>query len=311
MLIAGPTASGKSALALNLAQQTGGVIINADALQVYRDLRVLTARPTQADEAKATHRLYGTLEATCACSAAYWAELATSEIESSWASGQLPIVVGGTGLYLRTLLEGIAPVPDIPEDIRETVRRELHADGPEALHQRLTTLDPAGAAHLNPRDKQRIARALEVVLATGCPLRDLQTQSTGGLAHRTDIGPIHRFALMPDRAALYERCNQRFASMLDQGALTEVEHLLAQDLDPHLPIHKAVGVKELAEYITGRLSLEEALAAASQSTRRYAKRQYTWLRHQFSDWQVLNALELQTLQEKIAIILRETGLTLK
>jgi tRNA dimethylallyltransferase len=277
-LIAGPTASGKSALALALAQHTGGVIVNADSAQVYRDLPVLSAAPGAQERALADHRLYGFLDGAVPCSAADWAERARAEIAAVHAEHRLPILAGGTGLYLRTLLEGIAPVPPIEPGVREHVR----AASVEENRARLTELDPEAAARLKPADKTRIARALEVVLSTGQPLADWQQQRQGGIARQIQLRPI---ILLPPRDWLYARCDLRFAQMANAGAVEEVERLLARDLNPNLPIMRAIGVREITAFVAGRASLEQAVAAGQQATRRYAKRQYTWFAHQPpSEW---------------------------
>lgn len=312
VLMTGPTASGKSALALRMARLVDGVVVNADALQVYRDLRILSARPSQADEAAAPHRLYGYRDAADACSAADWATDAMQTLEDIWADGRVPIVVGGTGLYLRTLIDGIAAVPDIPPEIRAEVRDRMDLEGPDALHADLARLDPDGAARLNPADRQRVARALEVYLATGRPLRHFQQDAqTVGLSIRADVGPLLRLAILPERVALYERCLARFMDMVEQGALGEVEQLLARRLAPDLPVMKAVGVAELGLYLAGECSLDEAIDAAAQQTRRYAKRQFTWLRNQFSDWTSWNGESSGTETGDIASLLQKHGLTLK
>lgn len=277
VVIAGPTASGKSALAIARARATGGVIINADASQLYADLSVLTARPDAAALAAAEHRLYGVLDGAEAASAARWAAMARAEISETWDKGRLPILVGGTGLYLKLLLHGMAPVPPIPADLRSTVR----ALPAEAAHGQLASLDPAMAARLNARDTTRVHRALEVVLATGRSLADWQQETRGGIGDAVALEPV---VLEPPRAALYARCDARFGAMLAAGGLDEVRRLAARGLDPSLPVMKAVGVPPLLAHLAGALSLDAAVARARQDTRRYAKRQYTWLRNQVSDW---------------------------
>ena len=272
-LIAGPTASGKSALALRLAEATGGAVINADSAQVYRDLPILSAAPDIEERARAEHLLYGVLDGSQACSAADWVELAKAEIARLHHSNRLPILVGGTGLYLRTLLDGIAPVPDIDPEIRAEVRAASVAENLAAL----APLDPVAAATLNPGDTTRIARALEVVWSTGKRLGEWQADREGGIGDRIHLRAL---VLIPPRPWLYERCDRRFRQMVDRGALAEVEALLARQLDPDLPAMRAIGVSELGAHLKGELSLEEAIAAGTQATRRYAKRQYTWFAHQ-------------------------------
>jgi len=277
VVIAGPTASGKSALALDLAARTGGVIVNADASQVYADLRILSARPSPADEAAADHRLYGMIDGAVACSAAMWAGLARAEIAAIHAAGRLPILVGGTGMYLRTLLDGIAPVPEIDPEVRVAVRALPAGD----LHALLAAEDPAMAARLRPSDPQRLARALEVVRSTGRSLADWQAAPTAGLAAAVEL---HGHVVEIDRDRLYRRCDERFAAMLDAGALDEAARLAGRGLAPDLPVMRAIGVPPLLDHLAGRLSLADAGAIARQQTRNLAKRQLTWFRNQNKDW---------------------------
>lgn len=272
-LIAGPTASGKSALALALAEANGGVIVNADSAQIYRDLPILSAAPTAEEQARAEHRLYGVQDGALPCSAADWAALARREIADIHASGRLPILAGGTGLYLRSLLEGIAPVPAIDRDVRERVR----ARPVEENRAELERVDPDAAARIGPADSARIARALEVIVSSGRPLRDWQQQRDGGIAAEVTLRPL---LLLPPRDWLYARCDERFERMMAAGAIGEVEALLARRLNPNLPVMRAIGVREIAQYLAGELTREQALAAGQQATRRYAKRQYTWFAHQ-------------------------------
>ena len=266
-LIAGPTASGKSALALELAKARNGVIINADSAQLYRDLPILSAAPSPEDRAAADHRLYGVRDGADPCSAADWAALARVEIDSVHAKGRLPILVGGTGLYIRTLLDGISPVPRIDPAIRDTIRNRPVADN----HADLLRSDPEAAARLNPADTSRIARALEVVRSTGEPLSYWQQQREGGIIDTVDLRPL---ILLPPRPWLYQRCDQRFAAMIEQGAVDEVQRLLARALDPNLPVMRAIGVAEIAS------GSADIVTLGQQSTRRYAKRQYTWFANQ-------------------------------
>ena len=272
-LIAGPTASGKSALALRLAEATGGAIVNADSAQAYEDLPILSATPSEEDKARAEHLLYGVLDGAQPCSAADWAAIAKVEIARVHGRGRLPILVGGTGLYLRTLLDGIAPVPPIDPGIRARVR----GNGVAENLAELMPLDPVAATTLNPGDTTRIARALEVVKSTGKPLAKWQEQRKGGIGDEIDLKPL---VLLPPRPWLYERCDRRFADMVEQGALGEVEALLARKLNPDLPVMRAIGVPELGAHLRGELPLDQAIAAGQQATRRYAKRQYTWFAHQ-------------------------------
>ncbi len=285
VLIAGPTASGKSALALALAERHRGVIINADSMQVYRDLAILTARPDPAAMARVPHRLYGFLDAADACSAGRWHDLARAEIATAWEAGRLPVLVGGTGLYVRTLLHGLAPVPPIPGEVRARIRDRLAMEGPEALYHALAGRDPAMAARLRPTDSQRIVRAFEVIEATGRSLADFQRKSGPGALSAADReGRVLKLVLELPREALYERIDARFAAMIRQGALDEVRRLVARGLDPGLPAMKALGVAPLARHLAGAIDHEEAVRLGQQESRRYAKRQMTWFRTQAGDW---------------------------
>jgi tRNA dimethylallyltransferase len=282
-LIAGPTASGKSDLAVRLAlalERDGrsAVVINADSAQVYADLAVLSARPTAEEMRGIDHRLFGAWDGATACSAADWAAAAGFEIEQAQAAGRIPILVGGTGLYIRTLLEGIAPVPEIDPGGRQAVRALPVAQAYEALQRE----DPERAAVLSPGDSARVSRALEVVRSTGRGLGAWQAERVGGIGDRVALHPA---ILLPDRSALYERCDRRFAAMLAGGAIAEVEALLARGLDPALPVMRAIGVPEIAGYLRGEWSIDQAQGRGAQATRNYAKRQFTWLRHQPpADW---------------------------
>ena len=272
-LIAGPTASGKSALALTLAEAENGIVINADSAQIYRDLPILSAAPGEAEIARAEHRLYGVRDGALPCSAADWAALAKAEIDRAHGLGKLPILVGGTGLYLRTLLDGIAPVPPIDPDVRKAIRSRPVA----ANRAELQAVDPEAAARLNLADTARIARALEVVQSTGRTLKDWQGQREGGIGDEIALRPL---VLLPPRDWLYARCDARFLGMIDHGAVAEVERLLARGLDPDLPVMRAIGVPEIAAFLRGETDRATMIAAGSQATRRYAKRQYTWFAHQ-------------------------------
>ncbi len=273
-----------------------------DASQVYRDLRVLSARPSEAEEAAAPHQLFGYLDGTESCSAARWAADAKAAIAESAAAGRLPILVGGTGLYLRTLLDGIAPVPEIDPQIRADIRALAVRDAYAALSRE----DPAAAARLSPNDTTRVARALEVVRSTGRPLADWQKDKLGGIGDQIDLMPM---ILLPPRDWLYARCDARFVQMMDAG-LDEVAALLARGLDPDLPVMRAIGVPELADHLAGRLSRDAALAAAQMATRNYAKRQFTWFRNQPPpEWRrIEDELDVATINE-LAIILRDQALT--
>jgi len=297
IVIAGPTASGKSALALALAQQIAGVIVNADSAQIYHDLRVLSAAPTAEQLKMAEHRLYGIRDGAFPCSAAEWAALARDEIADLHRSSRIPILVGGTGLYLRTLLDGIAPVPAIDPEVRDRVRNSPIEDN----RAKLESLDPEAAARLKPGDTARTNRALEVILSSGRTLGEWQRQKEGGIADEVDLRPL---ILLPPRKWLYARCDERFGRMVQHGAVSEVEALLARKLNPNLPVMRAIGVPELSRYLLGEITLDEAIAAGRQATRRYAKRQYTWFAHQPpSDWpRFQEALDVDRLGEALALL---------
>jgi tRNA dimethylallyltransferase len=282
ILIAGPTASGKSALALELADKIGGIIINADSMQVYRDLRVITARPTLEEEARAPHQLYGHVDATENYSVGRWCVDAQAAIADAEQAGKVPIVVGGTGLYFKALTRGLAAVPPIPGDLRAGVRERLEAEGVGPLYAELQRRDAGAAQRLKPGDRSRIARALEVVLATGRPLSDWQR---AGRPPIIDAAKAIKFFLATDRAELYRRINMRFDSMLASGALDEVEKLAVRGLNPLLPAMKAHGVPWLIRHLRGEIGLDEAAEASKRDTRRYTKRQATWFRHQLPDWE--------------------------
>ncbi len=276
-LIAGPTASGKSAVALRLAEATGGVIINADASQVYADLAVITARPPQEDLSRAPHRLFGHVDSAEAHNAARWANEAREEIDKAHAQGQAAILVGGTGLYLDTLLHGIAPIPDIDPAIRETVRALPVAQSHAALAQE----DPAAAAKLNATDTTRVARALEVVRSTGVPLGAWQMRRHGGIMGHI---AVHAVVVMLPREELAARAARRLTQMLAGGALEEVAALMERKLSPDLPAMRALGVKELAAVLTGQMPLADAEALILSATKAYQKRQTTWARNRQRDW---------------------------
>lgn len=282
MLIAGPTASGKSALALALAQAHNGVIINTDSMQVYRDLRIITARPTPEEEAQVAHRLYGHVDAAVNFSAGAWVSDAARVLTQARAQKQLPIFIGGSGLYFKALLRGLSAVPPIPSEIRDSVRARLERDGVEALHAQLHRRDPASAERLKPRDRIRIARALEVIEATGRSLTDWHRD---GLPPLLPPDSVTALFLAPERDELYARIDARFDVMLSAGALDEVAALAARRLDPLLPAMKAHGVPALIRHLNGELSLQEAAIIGRADTRHYAKRQFTWFRHQLPEFE--------------------------
>jgi tRNA dimethylallyltransferase len=293
VILGGPTASGKSALAVSIAREFGGTVINADSLQVYRELPVLTAQPAAAAHAVAPHRLYGFLPATERCSAARWAAWARAEIDAASERGRLPIVVGGTGLYLRALQHGLAPVPEIPSAVRAAAKERLAALGKTAFHAELASRDAAMAARIRPSDSQRMVRAWEVLEATGRSLADWQARQDGPAE-----GPrFLTLALMPERAMLYSACDARFRAMVEQGALAEAAAL--RDLDPGLPAFKALGLRELIAHLRGESTLEVAITAAQQATRRYAKRQMTWFRNQMPEARRLDHAQSEQFSERI------------
>lgn len=305
LIVAGPTASGKSALAVDAAAAFDGVVVNADSLQVYRELRILTARPSVADEARAPHRLFGVLPAAERCSAGRWLEMAVAEIEAAWAAGRLPIVAGGTGLYLGALTGGLAPVPDIPEDVRAEARARHGRLGGEGFRAELAKLDAQSASALPAGDTQRLIRAWEVVRATGRTLPEWQRESTKpGLHARTAT-----LVLTPPRDALYAAIDARFEAMVAAGAVDEVRALLDLGLDPGLPAMKAVGVRELAAHLRGEATLEAAIGAASRASRNYAKRQMTWLRHRMVPSLTRDAQYSESLRSEIFSFIRQFLLT--
>jgi tRNA dimethylallyltransferase len=272
-VIAGPTASGKSALAVALAQRTNGVIVNADSAQVYADLRILTARPAEAEMGGVKHLLFGHRDGAAPCSAADWAAEAKAAAAEVRQAGQLPILVGGTGLYLRTLLDGIADVPPVRAEIRKEVRAASVAEN----HRRLRELDPQAAERLHANDSTRIARALEVVLSSGVPLGEWQRDRVGGI--RAQVAPFG-LVLLPPREQLDPLIDRRFIAMVESGAVEEVEGLLARRLSPALPVMRAIGVREIGKHLNGEWSFARMVEAGQLATRQYAKRQLTWFRHQ-------------------------------
>jgi len=284
LVVAGPTASGKSALAARLARELGGIVINADSMQVYRDLPILTAQPSAAAKAAVPHRLYGFLALDDVCSADRWATLARREIDAAHDSGKLPVLCGGTGLYLRALMQGFSPIPEVPTDVRQSARDLLEQIGSAALRERLAAGDPASAARLHANDRQRIARAWEVLQATGRPISEWQAMAPMAPSGLRFLS----FVLLPERAVLYRACDERFRAMLAEGALEEVRKAVAAYPDLYRPDRtppeggaKALGFWGLAGHVwEGSAVSEETIAAAQQQTRNYAKRQGTWFRNQ-------------------------------
>lgn len=284
ILIAGPTASGKTALALEMAARHGGAIINADSMQVYRELRILTARPTPEEEARAPHLLFGHVGVRDAYSVGRW--LADTEAALAWCreAGHRPIVVGGTGLYFKALLEGLALVPAVDPDVRARWRRKAETEPPGALHAVLSARDPEMAARFDPADMQRIVRALEVLDSTGVSLADWQRRRGTPLIREDDA---ERYVILRRREAVRARCDARFDAMIAAGALEEARALLAMNLDPELPAARAHGLRALQRHLRGEASLEAAIAAGKLETRQYVKRQETWLRRHMIAWNMI------------------------
>ena len=278
-MIGGPTASGKTAAALKLAAQVGGVIINADAMQVYAGLPLLTAQPTAQEKQQAPHKLFEVFDPAERSSAGRWAELARAEIVAAARSGKTPILVGGTGLYFSALLGGLAEIPAIPDEVRLRATALYLELGHDAFRAELAKHDPDCAAKIKPNDRQRLIRAYEVAAHTGKPLSQWQREGEAESIEKDFI--VERRMLMPERDALYAACDARFLKMIEQGALEEVKSLLARELDPDLPAMKILGVPELAAHLRGEYSLIEAIEKAQQFTRNFAKRQYTWFRNQW------------------------------
>ena len=306
LVIAGPTASGKSVLALAAAEAFQGTVINADSMQVYRELRVLTARPSADEEARVPHRLYGTMSAAERCSAGQWAQMAKGAIEEAHSLGRLPIVVGGTGFYIKALMTGLSTMPVVPSGVRNDALA-LHARlGPVAFHAELAAIDPVAAARLRVSDTQRVTRAYEVWLATGRTLSAWQAEPP------VPPVPEARFLVMvldPPRDRLYAACDARFDAMLAHGALDEVKALAALGLDPALPALKALGVPELLRHLAGEITLAQATTAAKQSTRNFAKRQSTWFRTQIGPAERLSEQFSESLKAKIFPKIRDFMLT--
>lgn len=296
ILIAGPTASGKSAAAMAIAERAGGVVVNADSMQVYRDLRVLTARPGADDERRVPHRLYGHVDAGERYSVGRWLEDASEAIAQAEKAGRIPVVTGGTGLYFKALLEGLSPVPDIPGDIRARWRDAAMEMDAHALHELLKERDPEMADRLRPSDRQRVVRALEVLEATGRSLAYWQDQPGKPVLEETDVV---RLRVSPPRDVLYDRIDRRFEAMFENGALEEVRALESRKLDPGLPAMRAIGMRPLMSHLRGEVALEEAMDQAKTETRRYAKRQETWAKSNMIAWNHIYEKEMESLMSSI------------
>ena len=293
LLILGPTASGKSALALAIAERVGGEIVNADSMQVYADLRILTARPSIEEEARVPHHLFGFVDGAARYSVGDWLRAAIPTIDAIAARGRLPIVAGGTGLAFKALTEGLVETPPIPPSMRSALADDLARHGAPALHARLAAADAEGAASLSPQDGPRILRALEILMVTGAPLRSLHAATRPALSRWTGV------ALWPDRKALYAAIEARFDAMAHAGVREEAAQYLARGLDPELPLMKAHGLPWIASHLRGAMSWDEAVALAKRDTRRYAKRQFTWIGHQTPDWPRLETPDLPSLLETV------------
>jgi tRNA dimethylallyltransferase len=306
LILAGPTASGKSALALAVAEQTGAVIINADSMQLYRELRLITARPSREEERRAPHALYGTLSTAEAATAESWRQDVVTLLDGL---GDTPaLLVGGTGLYIKALMEGFADLPQVPQEVRDAVG-ELHAaEGALPFHARLAAVDPASAERLRPSDSQRVKRAYEVWAATGKPFSSFLNAPRSGPPEGYSYIPI---VLAPDRAWLYDRINQRFSQMVETGALEEIAAFadLLPQLPKDAPLRKAVGVPELLSYHQGEIGLREAITLAQAASRQYAKRQTTWFKHQLSQALTVNPQEYDQAMQEILSIMTQTNLT--
>ena len=290
ILIAGPTASGKSGLAVRLAEHLGGVVINADSMQVYRELRILTARPSPAEEARASHALYGHVPGCESYSAGRYAADVTRALDEARSAGRRPIVVGGTGLYFKTLTEGLSPIPRVGDEVRAHWRGEAARQGPEKLHAVLAARDREMAERLQPADTQRVVRALEVLEATGASLAEWQRLPRQPILDLKETIP---FAVSIDRDVLAARIDKRFVQMVEEGALDEALQLKALGLDPTLPVMLALGVGPLMRHLAGELTLQEAIGIGAAETRQYAKRQRTWLRGNMIAWKAISTQEIE------------------
>ncbi|PKP82928.1 MAG: tRNA (adenosine(37)-N6)-dimethylallyltransferase MiaA [Alphaproteobacteria bacterium HGW-Alphaproteobacteria-18] len=302
ILIHGPTASGKSALAIELARKLGGEVINADSMQVYSDLQVISARPTEEEMAGVPHHLFGYVDAATRYSTGEWLEAARRVLGRLQRQNKHAVIVGGTGLYLLALTQGLSDIPPVPDDIRAEVKAISEAEGAEGLRARLAPHDPDLAERLGTGDRQRLARAYEVWLATGRPLSDFQNERQPPVLKE---GEWVGFALTPPRAALYKKIDRRFEGMLMQGAVTEAQALVARNLNPELPAMKALGMPSIAAFVRGEISAEEAAESAKRESRRYAKRQFTWIGRQFPFWPRIPSPEIGDRMRVIFALYRE------
>jgi tRNA dimethylallyltransferase len=300
VLIAGPTASGKSAVALHVAETCNGIVINADSMQVYDEMRVLTARPTPADEARVSHCLYGHVPAREAYSVARWLEDAAGALAEARHAGRLPVIVGGTGLYFKALLEGLSPIPAIPGSIRAHWREEAARRGAPALYELLRERDPETAARLHPTDTQRLLRALEVLEATGRPLAEWQALPGAPLMSRERTV---RLVLAAEREDLYRRCDARFEAMIAGGGLEEAARMRALGLAPTLPAMRTIGLRALMAVVAGEMPLDLARQQAQMETRRYVKRQMTWIRKNMISWKLISTKQMERTKDEISLII--------
>lgn len=302
ILIHGPTASGKTALSIDLAEMLGGEIINADSMQVYKDLKVLTARPSDAELKSAPHHLFGHVDAEIRYSTGKWMEDAKRKIGSIQKRGNIPIIAGGTGLYFLSLIQGLSEIPPVPEEVRAEVRNIQLTEGTHGLHARLQKVDPASAERLERTDRQRLSRAYEVWLATGRTISEFQSKRSKPVLGEGDWLGV---ALTPPRARLYSRIDRRFEGMMMQGAMLEAEALVKRGIDPELPAMKAHGMPWLAAFIRGEMDAETAADNAKRDTRRYAKRQFTWIGRQFPFWPRIPAMDLAERRKVIIALYKE------
>lgn len=306
VIIAGPTASGKSRMAIDVALEFDGTVINADSMQVYRELDLLTARPSVEDLGLVEHRLYGVQSAAEPCSVGRWLEMAVAEIEDAWKLGRLPVIVGGTGMYIKALMEGLAPIPDIPAKARTEATELYERLGGEQFITVLAKFDEAAATRIPPGDRQRLIRAYEVLVATGRTLSEWQGKHPTSPPLDADFASI---AVIPERADLYRAVDARFLDMIAAGALEEVRALVGLKLDPELPAMKAIGVKELARHLSGEVDLETAVDDAARATRNFAKRQLTWMRNQVTADLEISAQYSESFRAEIFSFIRQFLLT--
>ena len=300
-VVTGATASGKSAFAMSLAEKIGGVIINADSMQIYAELQIITARPTKTDENTVPHKLYGTISGAENFNVAKWISLAKMEIEDAWKIGKTPILVGGTGMYIKSLKDGLSPIPDITAEVKNKVRAKFNQLGNQEFHDYLQSIDAPMAEKLSVGDSQRMQRAAEVTLQTGRSLEAWQKEETKSIFPDAEF---HMIAVNMEREKLYERINHRFDAMIKQGAIDEIKRLKELNISSDMPIMKSCGVPEVMAYLSGDIALEQAVEKAKQSSRNYAKRQITWLNNQWNDLLLYDA-EKQNASEVIESLLDE------